>query len=369
MAHGFKPRLTWVAVIAGVALAAPARAQTVRAPAVDSIAVRGLIQAQFNTTSVEEGEPESEWLIRRARIGLRAFAAGWIQAYVEGDFGGGRVRLTDGYLEFLFDPRLAIRAGQFKVPFDALELVSSRELPVIERDGAPRGSPALTPNGLLDGLGYNARDIGAQWSGAWPAWSAAAGVFNGSGDNAEDEDDGKQFAARLTAGLPGGWRVAGAWTALRVSEPPAAADATWYNAWELAVTAGEYAEPGWRILAQAFLGDDYDPALFGDDDATFVALHGIAAYHFALYRTPWLIGWEPVVRVGRTNIDDGYGGPVPLDTALPVDGDEDFDTTLLTAGVNLFWRDRVVTQAQVDWVDAEPGGSDTALRIQAGFAF
>lgn len=363
------PRVPGALLVATLAVglwaAAPVAGQTVSAPSVDSIAVRGLIQAQFNTTSAEGdpeegGEPDSEWEIRRARIGLRAYVADWIQGYVEGDFGRRGVRLTDGYLDLKFDRRFVLRAGQFKVPFDALELVSSRELPVIERDGLPRGASGLTPNGLLDDLGYNARDIGAQWSGDWDAWGAAAGVFNGSGDNEEDIDDGKQLVARLTAKLPAGWRLAGAWTGLRVSEPPAADEATWYHATELAVTAGTYGEPGWRVIGMAFFGDDYDPEFFGDDDATFVALHGIVSYHFPLHETPYLIGWEPIVRAGWTRIDDGASETVD---------ETEFDTTLATAGVNLYWQERVVTQAQVDWVEAEPGESDVAVRLQAGFAF
>ncbi|HUO99944.1 MAG TPA: porin, partial [Gemmatimonadota bacterium] len=321
--------------------------------------------------SVEgEDEPDSEWLIRRARIGIRAHVAGWIAAYVEGDFGRGTARLTDGYVDLEFDPRFELRTGQFKVPFDELEFISSRELPVIERDGLPRGAAGFTPNSLLDDLGYNSRDIGVRWSGSWDRWSAAAGVFNGSGDNEPDIDDGKQLAARLTIDLGGTWRLAGAWTGIRVSEPPdpEAVGATWYQAAELAVTAGEYAEPGWRLLGQSFVGENYDPEVLGDDDATFVALQGIASYHIPLYRTPYLIAWEPVLRLAWTRIDDAFvADPAPVD-GLAVDPGE-AETTLATAGVNLYWREYAVTQVQLDWLDAEPGGSDVAFRLQVGLGF
>ena len=56
-----------------------------------------------------------------------------------------------------------------------------------------------------------------------------------------------------------------------MSEPPAAAEATWYQAVELTVRGGEYAKPGPQVLAQLFFGDDHDPALLGDDDASFFA--------------------------------------------------------------------------------------------------
>lgn len=352
------------------ALAVPAWSQKVSAPGVDSVRVRGNLQAQFNTTSAE-AEADSEWLIRRARIGIGAYAGGWLQAYVEGDFGRGRAVLTDGYVSLRFGPRFVLRAGQFKVPFDELELVSSRELPVIERDPLPRGAAGLSPNGLLDDLGYNARDIGAEWSGRFERVRAMAGFFNGQGDNEEEPDDGKQVAGRVVIEAAEGWRVAGAWTGLRLSEPPVAEEASWYHAVELAVRGGEYAEPGPQVLGQIFFGDDYDRELFGDDDASFVAWQAIAGWHFASFGTPFLIGWEPVVRMGQTRIEDGS---VVVDDVLVDLADAEPSTTVLTGGINLYWKERIRTQVQVDWAsfdghDELEDSDDVALRIQTGFGF
>jgi hypothetical protein len=354
-----------------LALAAPLGAQTVSAPGVDSVRVRANLQAQFNTTSAD-GEADSEWLMRRARIGIGAYAAGWLQAYVEGDFGRGRAVLTDGYVSLRFDPRLVLRAGQFKVPFDELELISSRELPVVERDPLPRGATGLSPNSLLDDLGYNARDIGADWNGRFDRVRATVGVFNGQGDNEEEPDDGKQVAARLEGEVVEGWRVAGAWTGLRLSEPPVAEEASWYHAVELAVRGGEYAEPGPQVLGQIFFGDDYDRELFGDDDASFIAWQAIIGWHVPTYGTPFLIGWEPVVRVGQTRIEDG--SVVIGDDAVVDLTDAEPSTTVLTGGVNLYWKERIRTQVQVDWASFDGDGElddsdDVALRIQTGFGF
>ena len=193
-----------LAIGLSLVLATSIRAQTVTASGVDSVRVRANVQAQFNTSSAED-VADSEWLLRRARIGIAAYAGGWLSTYVEGDFGRGDARLTDGFVTLRFDPRLELRAGQFKVPFDELELISSRELPVIERDPLPRGASGLSPNGLLDDLGYNARDIGVDWNGRFDRVRATAGVFNGQGDNEEELDDGKQVAAivELHAGAAG----------------------------------------------------------------------------------------------------------------------------------------------------------------------
>lgn len=356
-------------LLAGLA-AAPAWAQKVVAPGVDSVRVRGNVQAQFNTTSADE-EPDSAWLLRRARLALGATAGGWLQAYVEGDFGRGDARLTDGYITLQFDPRLAIRAGQFKVPFDELELISSRELPVIERDPLPRGSTGFSPNALLDDLGYNARDIGIDWNGQFDRVRATVGLFNGQGDNEEETDDGKQVAGRLAVEVAEGWRVSGAWTGLRLSDPPVADEGRWYDAFELALRAGEYAEPGPQVLAQVYFGDDYDPDLLGDDDASFVAWQGIFGWHVPSYRTPFLIGWEPIVRAGQSWIKKGS---VVVDDELVDLADAEPSTTVLTGGLNLYWKERIRTQLQVDWVSFDGDGEqedsdDFALRIQTGFGF
>ncbi|HET6341006.1 MAG TPA: porin [Gemmatimonadota bacterium] len=351
-------------------LAAPLRAQTVTASGVDSVRVRANVQAQFNTTSAD-AEADSEWLLRRARLGIAAYAGGWLYTYVEGDFGRGDAQLTDGYVTLRFDPRLELRAGQFKVPFDELELITSRELPVVERDPLPRGATGFTPNGLLDDLGYNARDIGADWNGRFDRVRATAGVFNGQGDNEDELDDGKQVAARLEAEVAVGWRVAGAWTGLRLSDPPAATEAAWYQAVELAVRGGEYAKPGPQVLGQIFFGDDHDPVVLGDDDASFFAWQAIAGWHVATYDTPFLIGWEPIVRAGQTRIEDGS---VVVDDVMVDLSDTEPSTTVLTGGINLYWKERIRTQLQVDWVSFDGGGEledsdDVALRIQTGFGF
>ncbi|MGH7549935.1 MAG: porin [Gemmatimonadota bacterium] len=369
------PRATGIASAAFLAscllaLAAPARAQKVSAPGVDSVRVRANVQAQFNTTSADD-EPDSEWLVRRARLGIVAYAAGWLRAELEGDFGRGGARLTDGYVALQFDPRLTLRAGQFKVPFDELELISSRELPVIERDPLPRGATGFSPNGLLDGLEYNARDIGIDWNGRFDRVRATVGLFNGQGDNEEEMDDGKQLAARLEGEVAEGWRVSGAWTGLRLSEPPTESEAAWYQAIELAIRGGEYAEPGLQVLGQLFFGDDYDPELLGDDDASFVALQGIVGWHVATYETPFLIGWEPVVRIGWTRIEEGRA--VIGEQVLLLD-EEAPSTSVLTAGINLYWEERIRTQIQGDWLafdgdEALPDSDDVALRVQLGFGF
>lgn len=339
--------------------AAPAAAQNVRAAGIDSLRVLGNVQPQFQTTSVDD-EPSSEWRMRRARLGIRVFAAGFVRGDLEVDVGGGRARLTDGYVR-LSPGELDVQVGQFKRPFDALELTSSRELLVVERDGTPRGAGGFTPNGLVVDLGHASRDVGAMASLGFDRGSVSVAGFNGEGENAREETDGKQVVARLEVELAGGWTAAAAWSGRREEEPfdgavPEAGDieGVWRNAAELALVGGEYGQPGWKALAQVMAGDNEDPALGGSRDASFLALQGVVAYHVATYRTPYVIGIEPAARIGWT---DPNG-----------DADDD-ESTLWTAGLNVYHHERVKTQLGVDVLSPAEADAETAVRVMAVLEF
>ena len=348
-------RRTVVMILAIVASLAPtdARSQDVKVKGIDSLQVRANLQVQLNTTSVED-EPGSEWILRRARLGVRGWAAGWIRGDLEADFGRGGAKLTDGYVTLVFAPVFGLRLGQFKKPFDALELTSSRELLVAERDGSPRGAGGPTPNGLVDGLGYSNRDIGAESGGRSGRLGWMAGFWNGAGDNEAEDDDGKQLAGRLNVAALPGWTVSGAWTGKRVSVPPDAEDAAWYDAVEVAVTGGEYGEPGWRALGQVLAGDNWRPDQGGGDEVSFLAVQGIVAYHVPLFTTPYLVGVEPVLRIGWTDPD--------------TDGDDD-EATLSTAGVNLYLHRHLKTQIQADFLSPAEGDGEVALRVHTVLEF
>jgi len=343
--------MIWLA--ASLAAATPAAAQDVVVRGVDSLHVRLNLQGQFNSTTVDD-EPATEWLVRRARVGVRAFAAGWIRAEVEADFGDGDAELTDGYLRLSFDRRARVQVGQFKKPFDALELTSSRQLLTIERDGAPRGTAGSTPHGLVSDLGYSTRDVGGSWLGSFGRVRAHAGFWNGEGENTPEDDDGKQVVARVELEIAPGWEVAGAWGGLRISDPAVEDDAEWFHAGEVAVVGGEYGAPGWKGLAQVMFGDNHDPVLGGGPEAAFIAVQAIAAYHAALYTTPYVIGVEPVVRIGWTDRD--------------TDVDDD-DATLWTAGVNLHHHPRVKTQIGVDGLSPSEGDTEVAFRVHLVMGF
>jgi len=338
---------------AGAFVPAAAQSQVVHAKGIDSLHVKANVHVQFNTTSVDD-EPSSEWVMHRARVGLRGWIAGWIRGDVEVDFGRGSTRLTDGYVALAFAPVFTPRAGQYKKPYNTHELVSDRELLIVERDGSPRGSDEPTPDGLVDDLGYSNRDIGLEWDGRSGRVGWAAGFWNGSGDNEAEDDDGKQIGARLNVEVVPGWFASGAWAGRRISEPPDAEGASWYDAIELAVTGGEYEAPGWKVLGQVMAGDNWDPDLGGGDESSFLALQGIVAYHVPVYRVPYLIGVEPIVRLGWADPD--------------TDLDDD-QALLATSGVNVYLHERVKTQVQADFLSPGEGDGEVALRVNTVLEF
>jgi hypothetical protein len=332
---------------------AGALAQQVKIEGIDSLQVRVNLQVQFNTTSVEE-PIGSEWLLRRARFGVRGWFAGWLRGDLEADFGRGRAALTDAVVTFGFAPYAVVRIGQFKKPFDAFELTSSREILVAERDGAPRGTDGPTPDGLVEGLGYSNRDIGAELSGRRDRARWAIGFWNGAGANEAKNDEGEQVGARLSYAVAPGWTVSGGWAAKQIGDPPDADDTAWYDAVELSVTGGEYAEAGLKTLAQVLAGDNWSPELGGGHRSNFVAVQGIAAYHVALFRIPYLVGIEPVVRFGWTDPD------------TDIDDDE---ALLSTAGFNFYMHEHLKTQVQVDHLNPAEGDSEFAIRVHTVLEF
>ena len=347
-----------VVMIVGIAVAVvvlpdAARSQKVKAKGIDSLDVRVNLQVQFNTTS-QGDEPNSEWLLRRARLGVRAWIAGWIRADVEGDFGRGSPRLADGFVLLGFDPAFALRAGQFKRPYNANELVSSRQLLVAERDGAPRGTEAPTPDGLVVDLNYSDRDIGIEASGRRGRMRWIGGLWNGSGDNVPEADEGKQLAGRVEVEVAPTWIVGGAWTGAWQAQLEDPSEGAAYHAFELAVTGGTYQEPGWKALGNLMAGDNWNPEFGGGEDVTFVALQGIVGYHLPIFMTPFLIGVEPVARVGWTD---------------PATDTDDDAAVLATGGVNLYLDERLKTQVQIDSLIPEEEGTEWALRVHTVLEF
>jgi len=83
------------------------------------------------STTVEDTDidPLSDFEMRRARISLSGGAfAPWFKYKLEVDFGLGRTRATDLYVDMDFSDTNRWRVGQFKKPYDLFDLYSSKTL-------------------------------------------------------------------------------------------------------------------------------------------------------------------------------------------------------------------------------------------------
>jgi len=104
--------------------------------------------------------------------------------------------LLDAYLQLKPASYANFTFGQFKIPFSQENLISSSDLLTIER--------SQVVNSLVPGrdTGSNGRDIGADLSGSYNLSHSAGvdyavGVFNGAGIDRKDDNNRKDFDARL----------------------------------------------------------------------------------------------------------------------------------------------------------------------------
>lgn len=131
------------------------------------------IQPRWHYASIDGGDDETSFLIRRMEVGLKgkAFSDALRFKFVA-DFAKGTVALKDAYLEYALTGQARVRAGQFKRPFSRQQLTSDGRLELVDR--------AITDAGFGAG-----RDIGLMLHNGFsrsPTFEYAAGVFNGTGN-------------------------------------------------------------------------------------------------------------------------------------------------------------------------------------------
>lgn len=195
-------------VLSACALAAaPARAQPVepRVP-VEHAEFGGRAHIQFNTSSVD-GQPGSEFLVRRARLWGAARINDWIDGAVLVDMAGSVASARYAFVRLSFDPAFRLSVGQFKRAFDIFELQSSSDMILVERDGVVRGvSPCTGVGGpctysrFSERLQLSSLDVGALVQGRASAGRVEylVSLTNGTGPNTREDNDAKSVATRVT---------------------------------------------------------------------------------------------------------------------------------------------------------------------------
>jgi len=305
-----------------------------------NVRLSGRLQEQFYYFSNEDYAatvgPKSNFFTRRARIEARGQISENVAVYIQPSFEGGRnlsgvattctstavppgggtptltcrttgrsgLRLRDAYIDVRFSPEgrkgaLYLRAGQEKRPYSRYELVSSTNLPSIER-GAGQGLIARASNDIFAAAGFLSHDVGASLRYEYKLDDVRLvtlkfGAYNGQGESLNDVNEKKSFGARGTVGIISKLDVGGSWFAhdgiVTVGGVP---DSSFTN-YAFGVDA-QWAKPGDEglfVLAEYLHGNDATAAKF-----TIQGLQGVAAYNIRLKSpTSWLYAVEPAFRV------------------------------------------------------------------------
>lgn len=357
----------WPVLLLALGFARVGRAQEViespglRAGGVE-VEFDGLVQTQFNTTSVDavgSDGPEIETtdlLLRRVRLGATATINEWIVGRIQPEFAaaatGGSIELNEAYLLLIPTPGLQFLAGKGGRPFGIIDATVAPQLVPIERGARIRGIRPLELYGLLEEVAYAGRSVGLQVLGdpvgAPLGLTYAAGYFSGALGEEGPDADIEQFAGRLSIRPLDQVQLGVALTsrAFRCAEQAGcvAGEDERGGAYAIDATYGRFGEPGLHLLGEWSAGV-LDP--FADADYQGAQL-------WAAYRTPPLsdrvTGVEPLVRISYGDTDG------PLD---PLTG------TLLTPGVNLYLGglNRIMLNYDL-WM---PDGRDTEGSFKAQF--
>ena len=301
----------------------PADPPILKAGAVE-IAIGGRVHTQFNTTTAD-GEPATEWLLRRVRLEATVKVNDVVSGRVQPDFAGNRVSLKDAYLKLAFSPGFQVLAGKAYRPFSLLEQTSSNRILPIERGLAIRGVNGLDEYALINDLEYSDRQTGFQVMGAPPGapmgFTYAAGVFQSPLQGTAGTRNPQQYAARATVSPAEALRLGFGWSYRDFTERPLQQGGNPQlaggNAFEIDAEWGSFA-PGLHLMAEAAWGD-FDPFT----DTEFFGAQG-----WLSYRTPAVSSTvahlEPVLRVSYGDLRDR-----PL--SVP-----ELGGTLLTPGLNIY---------------------------------
>jgi len=343
-----------------------------------TLRITGRMQFQFNTTSVADDEitsgapaslAASSFETRRVRTALQMRIDEWITGLVEPDFALARFQIRQAWMNLAFDPAFELKMGQFKKPFSQIFLTSSTEVSAIERGQRIRGlyeylalrdeaasGPAVLSvlrgvplmaeeHDLLDMQGYLGYEMGASVHGVVGAFDYDAGIFNGSGPDRRDENDGKSLAGRLRWRAPTATPLAVSGAASYHEMALTTTSEVEGTAWMLDFEVGAFKRSGVHLIAEATTGENLASG------ESFRAAHAL----FSLYRPVTharVDGLEPVARISWADPD------------AEVDGDEG---VYLTPGFNIYFEGR--NRFMVNWDVFAPSGDrfemKHALRAQA----
>jgi hypothetical protein len=319
-------RITVGAAIILVIAVATAGAQTTY----PNVRLSGRLQQHFyyfdNEDYTATVGPKSNSFTRRARIEARGQISENVGVYIQPSFEGGRnlsslvttctgtplvcrttgrsgIRLRDAYIDVRFSPEaskgaLYLRAGQEKRPVSRYELLSSNNLPSIER-GAGQGLIARASNDIFAAAGFLSHDVGASVRYEYKLdelrlITVKVGAYNGQGESLNDVNDKKSFGARATVGVTPKLDVGGSWFAHDgITTVGAVIDSAFTNyAFGVDAQWGKPGDEGLFILGEYLDGNDATA-----NKNKMRGIQGVAAYNIRFQSpTSWLYAVEPAFR-------------------------------------------------------------------------
>jgi phosphate-selective porin len=175
------------------------------------LTLAGYTQVRYQALE-ETGKPDG-FDIRRARLDVKGNISPYWGYRVQFDLAGSP-KLLDAYVDLILNETLNLTIGQAKVPFSLENLASSTQLLLIDRSQVVE---ALTARGKDPVGNQNGRDIGLLLGGTLvklnsrPVVDYRLGVYNGAGINVADNNERKDYAARLIVHPVAGLDIGGAY--------------------------------------------------------------------------------------------------------------------------------------------------------------
>jgi phosphate-selective porin OprO/OprP len=147
-------------------------------PIVQRVQFSGRFQQDYARVNADQGDHD-EWNVRRLRLGARTTLFRQFTFHGEAEFNPQEreplyLRLTDFYLQWSRDPRLALTFGKQGVPFTSEGATSSRELVAIDRSNLANN--IWFPQEYMPGVSV---------SGRVAPWVYRAGVYSSGAANRE----------------------------------------------------------------------------------------------------------------------------------------------------------------------------------------
>lgn len=360
-----------------------------------NIKLSGRLQEQFyyfdNAAYAASVGPESSVFTRRARFEVRGDISEGVTVHIQPTFEGGRTlnatttctsspvpdgggtpvitcrttgrsgfRLRDAYVDVRLGPKkertaVYLRAGQEKRPLSRYELLSSNNLPSIERGGGAGLLPRAS-NDLFTSAGFLSHDVGASLRVEHEldddrSVLLKVGAYNGQGESLSDVNNRKSFGARGTVGITPKLEVGAGWFSHDgIVTVDGVADSSFTNqAFDLDAQWGKPGDEGLFALAEYLRGEDASAARLDME-----GFQAIAAYHI---RTPGAEGWlhavEPALRVDLADPD--------------TDTDDDRVTTV-TAALGLYVTSRAWLRVAYERQSFQADGAESISGVRSMLA-